>query len=76
MFAYEERLTDEERGFLGELTDGARKCFTATEVDEADMDLSSTLDDGDVGQLFAEPAPIRILKMVRTMAGPVVPSHD
>jgi hypothetical protein len=68
LFAYEERLTTEERGFLDTLSGGTDRCFTLDEVDEADMDLSSTLDDGDVASLFAEPAPVRILKMVRTTA--------
>ena len=65
LFSYEERLTTEERGFLDSLTNGDTACFSFDEVAEDDMDLECTLDEGEVGALFAEPAPVRILRMLR-----------
>ena len=66
LFAYEERCDDEERGFLAELeAPGQAPPFACEEVAAEELDLECTLDDGELGDLFAEVAPVRILRLQR-----------
>jgi hypothetical protein len=71
---------DEEEGFLEELsvklstttdtpasepTGGGTQVFSHVETPEEDLDLECTVDEGDIGAMFAETAPVRILQMTR-----------
>ena len=67
LFAYEERLTEEEHAFLADV-DGV---FPSDEVPEDELDLECTLDEGELGGLFAEVAPVRILRMHKVERGGV-----